>query len=137
MKGALSRQTSAGRRVLRDTRGFTLIELLIVVAIIGILAAIAVPNVTRSLATARANACKANIAVLQNATDLYYVDQGDMPDPDAFQAELVAGGYLKAEIAECPLGGEYSLVVGDVTNADGEVVGKTSTVYCSECKPEP
>lgn len=112
MKSAVATLGRRVRQVVRNKRGFTLIEILIVVAIIGILAAIAVPNVTRALQTAKTNADAANIASLQNAVEMYYIDNGAWPEPEGFQTELVNKGYLKKEVSP-PQGltGTYVLTI--------------------------
>lgn len=62
-------------------RGFTLIELLIVVAIIAILAAIAVPNFLEAQTRARTSRAKADMRALATAIESYYVDWGVAPVP--------------------------------------------------------
>ena len=62
-------------------RGFTLIELLVVVAIIGILAAIAVPNYTGAQIKARVAAVKMDLRTLSQAIDSYRVDRAKYPRP--------------------------------------------------------
>ncbi|MBN2329820.1 MAG: prepilin-type N-terminal cleavage/methylation domain-containing protein [Candidatus Omnitrophica bacterium] len=59
---------------LNSRRGFTLIELLIVVAIIGILAAIAVPNFLNAQIRAKISRCKADLKALGMAEEMYYLD---------------------------------------------------------------
>ncbi len=63
-------------------KGFTLIELLIVVAIIGILAAIAVPNFLNAQVRAKIARVYADLRSIQTAMEMYIVDHGRaIPDP--------------------------------------------------------
>jgi prepilin-type N-terminal cleavage/methylation domain-containing protein len=80
--------------VMRTTarRGFSLIELVIVVVIIGIIAAIAIPRMSRGAAAAGDSALSGNLAILRNAIDLYHTEHGgtdaDYPKVATFEAQM-------------------------------------------------
>ena len=79
--------------VRKTNRGFTLIELMIVVAIIGILAAIAIPKFADLIRKSNEGATKGNLGAIRSALSIYYGDQeGVYPGtPDAL---TVSGKYL-------------------------------------------
>ena len=60
----------------RKIRGFTLVEIMIVVAIIGLLAAIALPSFMKARASARRNACINNLKQIDGAKDEYCLEYG-------------------------------------------------------------
>ncbi|HYL94116.1 MAG TPA: prepilin-type N-terminal cleavage/methylation domain-containing protein [Alphaproteobacteria bacterium] len=79
-------------RKTRDQRGFTLIEMIIVVAIILILVAIAVPVYTQHVLHAREAVLKEDLYTLRNAIDQYSQDKERAPQS---LDDLVSAGYLR------------------------------------------
>jgi type IV pilus assembly protein PilE len=75
---------------MKTSKGFTLIELMIVVAIIGIIAAIAVPTLISTRQAAMRSFGQGVISTVRSAEAAYYAQNGEYGDA----TELVAGGYL-------------------------------------------
>ena len=66
---------------MKKTKGFTLVELMIVVAIIGIMSAVAVPKFSYMIERSREGATKANIGAIMSAIRIYYSDStGKWPE---------------------------------------------------------
>ncbi len=63
-------------------RAFSLVEMVMVVAILGIVAAIAAPRMTTAARSATANALTANLASVRKAIDMYYAEHGRYPGYD-------------------------------------------------------
>ncbi|HPN73461.1 MAG TPA: prepilin-type N-terminal cleavage/methylation domain-containing protein [Candidatus Omnitrophota bacterium] len=88
-------------KMLTKKGGFTLVEIMIVVAIIGLLAAIAIPNFMRARETAQKNACIANLKQIDGAITLWALDEG-MGSTDAVTMADLVGDYIKTT-PYCPL----------------------------------
>ena len=92
--------------------GFTLVEIMIVVAIIGLLAAIAIPNFVKARATSQMNACINNLRQIDAAANEFALETGKKTgDPITLNTDLTP--YIKlnsaTSIPPCPAGGTYAL----------------------------
>jgi prepilin-type N-terminal cleavage/methylation domain-containing protein len=83
--------------------GFTLVEIMIVVAIIGLLAAIAIPNFVRARATAQKNTCINNLRQIDGAIQQWALEEKKGADDAVVPADVLP--YLKgAAMPTCPTG---------------------------------
>ena len=102
----------------RQEGGFTLLELLVVMAILGMLAALVGPQVLNQLGGAKSKSARIQIRDLEQALELYRLDVGRYPSSEDGLSALVArpedirgwnGSYLKkSEVPADPWGNEYA-----------------------------
>jgi general secretion pathway protein G len=78
---------------LNPESGFTLLELMIVMVVIGLLAAIAIPSYTRNIRAANEAVLKEDLYTMRRAIDSYTVDKQKAPET---LDDLVQSGYLKS-----------------------------------------
>ena len=90
------------RKTGRRKSAFTLIEILAVVVILGILAAVVVPRVLASSATAKINSCYQNKASINTAVERWYFDNGTWP-VDALTDIGADLNYFPDGIPVCPV----------------------------------
>ena len=111
----------------KSRRGFTLVELVVVVLIMGIIAAVALPKMTASTSTAKNNSTKQSLAIVRDAIELYKADNGAYPtftDSATFQTAMKP--YLKGPFPTCQVGNLNADVIAGVNPA---ISGTTGWAY--------
>ena len=106
--------------------GFTLIEILIVVVILGILAAIVVPQFTNAADDASISSARTQLQSMRSQIELYYSQNGSYPADATWSTDLNNGGYIRSATVTWPAGFTESYASGNLTLAysgSGDVDG--------------
>ena len=99
------------KRTIKKRKGFMLLELIIVVAIIGILAAVAIPNLVGMTDEAKVSKIQSDLSTIGTAMEVYHVKKGGTY-PDNLSVLEGDNGYLK-KVPEPPTGAGTYTIVGD------------------------
>ncbi len=105
-------------------RAFTLIELLIVVAIIAILAAIAVPNFLEAQTRAKVSRVRADVRTVVTALETYAIDNNKYPIPRYAQQQVLGGASSGAQFIP---GGLHPVVGGECMGVTSPIAYLTSS----------
>ncbi len=91
----------------KSEAGFTLVEIMVVIAVIGLIAAIAIPNFLKVRDMAAANTCIANLKRIDDAKAFWALDRGMLAGDNPAWSDLVPD-YIKRS-PTCPAGGTYTI----------------------------
>jgi len=114
------------KKFFRNQKGFTLVELMIVIVIVGILAAVAVPIYTANIKKAKMSECDAALGTIRTALRVYYATADPTPKYPTVAAGTDVSAVSGLDIDANDLAGKYFIATNyTLTSAD--------TFYTIEC----
>jgi len=124
-------------------KAFTLVEILIVVAILGILAAIALPTLQGHMTEAKESAAKDNLRILRQQIEIYTAQHNGVSpgywgpgliDPRIFEREMIDGGYI-TKIPENPFNEMHNTqMIADGDDFPATATGAYGWIYKPQTK---
>ena len=104
-KGKINMQINTSRK-----SGFTLVEIMIVVAIIGLLAAIAIPNFIKAREASQKNACIANLKQIDGAKNTWALENKKVSTEAPGTTDLYGATLYIRDEPGCPAAGTYTIL---------------------------
>jgi prepilin-type N-terminal cleavage/methylation domain-containing protein len=88
---------------------FTLVEIMIVVAIIGLLAAIAIPNLIKARETSQRNGCISNLKQIEGAKQTWAIENKKVNTDTPLSTDLYGATVYIRDEPTCPANGSYTI----------------------------